>query len=74
MIVFPKSKINLGLRITGKRDDGYHNIETIFYPVGLRDALEFVVSEELQEKACRKAGSLNVVVCVIRCRCGDESD
>jgi 4-diphosphocytidyl-2-C-methyl-D-erythritol kinase len=45
MIVFPKAKINLGLRITEKRSDGYHNIETLFYPVGLCDALEFVVSD-----------------------------
>ena len=44
MIVFPKAKINLGLRITGKRKDGYHNIETIFYPVTLCDALEFVLA------------------------------
>ena len=44
MVIFPKAKINLGLRITGKRDDGYHHIETIFYPVSLCDALEFVVS------------------------------
>jgi 4-diphosphocytidyl-2-C-methyl-D-erythritol kinase len=42
MIVFPKSKINLGLRITGKREDGYHNIETVFYPLNLCDALEIV--------------------------------
>jgi len=50
MIVFPKAKINLGLRITGKRPDGYHDIETLFYPVGLSDALEFVVlSEPLQK-------------------------
>jgi 4-diphosphocytidyl-2-C-methyl-D-erythritol kinase len=46
MIVFPNSKINIGLRITGKRSDGYHNIETIFYPVGLCDALEFVVPDQ----------------------------
>lgn len=45
MIVFPKAKINLGLRITGKRPDGYHDIETLFYPVPLSDALEFVVSD-----------------------------
>jgi len=45
MIVFPKAKINLGLRITEKRADGYHNIETMFYPVGLCDVLEFVVSD-----------------------------
>ena len=50
MIVFPKAKINLGLRITGKRDDGYHNIETIFYPVSLCDALEFVAVPGPYEK------------------------
>ncbi len=43
MITFPKAKINLGLRVTAKRPDGYHDIETIFYPAGLSDALEFVV-------------------------------
>jgi len=45
MLAFPKAKINLGLRITGKRNDGFHNIETLFYPVGLCDALEIVVSD-----------------------------
>jgi 4-diphosphocytidyl-2-C-methyl-D-erythritol kinase len=50
MIVFPIAKINLGLNITAKRGDGYHDIETIFYPVPLCDALEFVVSDD---KACR---------------------
>ena len=45
MIVFPKAKINLGLRIIGKRPDGYHDIETLFYPIGLSDALEFVVND-----------------------------
>jgi len=42
MLVFPKAKINLGLRITGRRPDGYHDIETLFYPVNLCDALELV--------------------------------
>ncbi|MDO9066470.1 MAG: hypothetical protein Q7U96_05240 [Chloroflexota bacterium] len=50
MIVFPKAKINLGLRITGKRPDGYHDIETLFYPVRLSDALEFVVLSEPLKK------------------------
>lgn len=40
MILFPNAKINLGLSVTGKRADGYHNIETVFYPVPLEDALE----------------------------------
>jgi len=42
MLVFPKAKINLGLRITCRRPDGYHDIETLFYPVNLCDALELV--------------------------------
>jgi 4-diphosphocytidyl-2-C-methyl-D-erythritol kinase len=50
MIFFPGAKINIGLRITGKRPDGYHNIETIFYPVGLSDALEFVPAEGSTDK------------------------
>lgn len=49
MVVFPISKINIGLRITDKRTDGYHNIETIFYPLKLVDALEFVVSDSQTE-------------------------
>ena len=40
MLTFPCAKINLGLNITSKRKDGYHNLETIFYPVPLTDALE----------------------------------
>lgn len=46
MVIFPKAKINLGLRITLKRSDGYHDIETIFYPVNFCDALEFIPSGE----------------------------
>jgi len=42
MICFPNAKINLGLRIVEKRPDGYHNLETVFYPIGLKDALECV--------------------------------
>lgn len=42
MICFPTAKINLGLRVVEKRPDGYHNIETFFYPIGLKDALEIV--------------------------------
>jgi 4-diphosphocytidyl-2-C-methyl-D-erythritol kinase len=42
MIVFPNAKINLGLRITGKREDGYHNLDTVFYPIQFQDALEII--------------------------------
>lgn len=40
MLYFPCCKINLGLNVTEKRPDGYHNLETIFYPIPLEDALE----------------------------------
>ena len=42
MICFPNAKINLGLRVIEKRNDGYHNIETIFYPVPRCEALEII--------------------------------
>jgi 4-diphosphocytidyl-2-C-methyl-D-erythritol kinase len=44
MVLFPNAKINLGLNITAKRPDGYHNIETIFLPVPLCDVMEFIES------------------------------
>ena len=40
MIVFPNAKINIGLHVVSKRPDGYHNLETVFYPVTLSDVLE----------------------------------
>ncbi|MBO5866328.1 MAG: 4-(cytidine 5'-diphospho)-2-C-methyl-D-erythritol kinase [Bacteroidaceae bacterium] len=40
MITFPNAKINLGLDIVEKRPDGYHNLETVFYPIPLCDVLE----------------------------------
>ena len=45
MICFPNAKINLGLHILSMRTDGYHNIETVFYPVDRCDALEIVPAE-----------------------------
>ena len=42
MIEFPHCKINLGLSILEKRKDGFHNLETVFYPVGLKDMIEII--------------------------------
>jgi 4-diphosphocytidyl-2-C-methyl-D-erythritol kinase len=51
MIVFPNAKINIGLNITEKRPDGFHNIESCFYPVGWSDALEILPSEKFSFKS-----------------------
>ncbi len=40
MIAFPIAKVNLGLNVVEKRPDGYHNLETVFYPVPIKDVLE----------------------------------
>ncbi len=67
MISFPNAKINIGLLITGKRPDGFHNIETVFFPVGWSDALEIAYSEELSfsssgiEIACSSESNLVVM-------------
>lgn len=48
MIVYPNAKINVGLRVVGKRPDGYHDLETIFYPIpGLHDVLEVEPADAL---------------------------
>lgn len=46
MITFPIAKINLGLNVVERREDGYHNLETVFYPVPIKDALEVHVMDE----------------------------
>ena len=51
MITFPNCKINLGLNIVNRRSDGYHDLETVFYPVtGLHDALEVTTANNNKEK------------------------
>ncbi|MDP2412774.1 4-(cytidine 5'-diphospho)-2-C-methyl-D-erythritol kinase [Daejeonella sp.] len=47
MILFPNAKINIGLNIISKRADGYHNLESIFYPLAIKDALEVIEADEL---------------------------
>ena len=49
MKLFPNCKINIGLRVVRKREDGYHDLETIFYPVmGLHDELEVIPSSKFE--------------------------
>ncbi len=50
MVSFPNCKINIGLNITGKRADGFHNLETVFYPIGIKDALEIITTKDKQPK------------------------
>lgn len=51
MITFPACKINIGLNILSKRTDGFHSIETVFYPVPWTDVLEIVPTETSQATA-----------------------
>jgi len=67
MTFFPNAKINIGLRIVSRREDGFHNIETIFYPVMLNDALEFV-----SEDSGSDSDSLTVTGFATDCRMQDN--
>ena len=46
MVTFPNAKINLGLDVVAKRPDGYHNLETVFYPIPLEDVLEITTVKD----------------------------
>ena len=48
MILYPNAKINIGLNVVEKRPDGYHNLETVFYPIPLQDALEIKPLQSLE--------------------------
>ncbi|MCD8310358.1 MAG: 4-(cytidine 5'-diphospho)-2-C-methyl-D-erythritol kinase [Prevotellaceae bacterium] len=51
MLTFPNAKINLGLNIVARREDGYHDLETVFYPIPVEDALEVVIKKDKVEGA-----------------------
>jgi len=56
MLLFPNAKINLGLNVVERRTDGYHNIETVFYPIGLSDVLEVNPSETCTDYSFSSSG------------------
>ena len=52
MIIHPIAKVNLGLNVVERRPDGYHNLQTVFYPVNIKDALEvFPMAEDFPSSA-----------------------
>jgi 4-diphosphocytidyl-2-C-methyl-D-erythritol kinase len=60
MICFPNAKINLGLQIIDKRNDGFHNLESLFYPVNWCDALEIIENKELKSNFNLHLSGLNI--------------
>jgi 4-diphosphocytidyl-2-C-methyl-D-erythritol kinase len=57
MIQFPNCKINLGLSILEKRNDGFHSLETVFYPAALNDILEITNSQQQENVAFSNSGN-----------------
>jgi len=66
LITFPNCKINLGLNVLQKREDGYHELETVFYPVPWTDALEVIQSDafEFTSEGLRIPGDKNDNICI----------
>ena len=60
MILFPNCKINLGLHILRKRNDGFHNLETVFYPIPLFDALEIVDADNIHTDTTLTTSGLTI--------------
>lgn len=56
MLVYPNAKINIGLDVIEKRTDGYHNLETVFYPIGLCDLLDVELSETCSDYSFSASG------------------
>jgi 4-diphosphocytidyl-2-C-methyl-D-erythritol kinase len=68
MIAFPNAKINLGLYVTGTRPDGFHDIETVLFPVAFRDVLEIMPSgeqpDEFQHSGLTIPGKVEENLCI----------
>lgn len=58
MLLQPNAKINIGLNIVGKRADGYHNLETVFYPINLCDRLEICRTAEHNDLRYKTSGGI----------------
>ncbi len=70
MVAFPGCKINLGLHILGRRPDGFHDIDTVFYPVPWSDILEFLPAEKFSFDCTglKIPGSSSDNLCVRACK------
>ena len=72
MVTFPNCKINLGLNIINKRSDGYHDLETVFYPIQINDVLEIITHPsqdqnqfiEYTSSGLKVEGDINTNLCV----------
>jgi 4-diphosphocytidyl-2-C-methyl-D-erythritol kinase len=66
MILFPNAKINIGLNIISRRPDGYHDLETVFYPVKINDVLEVMEAPKLsfESSGLDIPGSLDDNLCI----------
>lgn len=69
MVLFPNCKINLGLNVIEKREDGFHNIETFFYPLLLQDVLEIIQSSTIDPVSFTSSGliidgTINDNICI----------
>ena len=60
MLTFPNAKINIGLQVTERRPDGYHNLDTVFYPIPIHDALEVIVAEGADYDCCLHISGITI--------------
>lgn len=69
MITFPKAKVNIGLQVTEKRLDGFHNLETLFFPASICDILEIVEApvESFKIYGAKLEGDPNENLCIKAC-------
>ncbi|MEP5612004.1 MAG: 4-(cytidine 5'-diphospho)-2-C-methyl-D-erythritol kinase [Cyclobacteriaceae bacterium] len=66
MLTFPNAKVNLGLHVLAKREDGYHNLESCFYPILWRDSLEIITAKKFsfESYGLKIPGSVSENLCV----------